>query len=98
MKKGLLIVVAIIVTILLGVCIFYNIALSPLEKSIEGADKKIVRVNIKEGMGISQIASLLEKEGVIKSADAMKIYSKLNRIKGHHLIIVFLLKTKLFHI
>ena len=82
MKKGLLIVVAIIVTILLGVCIFYNIALSPLEKSIEGADKKIIRVDIKEGMGLSQIASLLEKEGVIKSAYAMKIYSKLNRIKG----------------
>ena len=82
MKKGIWIIISILVILLLGACIFYNIELSPLEKSVEGADKKIIRVDIKEGMGLSQIATLLEKEGVIKSAFATKVYSKLNRIKG----------------
>ena len=33
-------------------------------------------------MGISQIAELLESSGIIKSADIMKLYSRLNKVNG----------------
>ena len=85
MKKGLLaffVIVVLIIAGIIGVGVFYNTGLSPLEKSSGDADKKIIRVEIKEGMGISQIANLLEKEGIIRSANLMKIYSKLNNVKG----------------
>ena len=82
MKKGLVVIIAIIIVGIVGTCIFYNTGLSPLEKSSGNADKKVVRVEIKEGMGISQIADLLVKEGIIRSANIMKIYSKLNNVNG----------------
>lgn len=82
MKKGLVVFLVIIIIGIIGAFTFYNVGLSPLEKTSGDADKKLVRVEIKEGMGISQIAELLEKEGLIRSADMMKIYSKLNRLKG----------------
>ena len=85
MKKGqgvFLGVISIIILGIVGACVFYNIGLSPLEKTSGDTDKKVVRIEIKEGMGLSQIANLLEKEGIIRSADIMKIYSKLNNIKG----------------
>ena len=82
MKKGLVVFLVIIIIGIIGGVTFYNVGLSPLEKTSGDADKKLVRVEIKEGMGISQIAELLEKEGLIRSADMMKIYSKLNRLKG----------------
>lgn len=82
MKKGLVIVIVIIIAGIIGACVFYNTALSPLEKTSGDADKKYIRVEIKEGMGLSQIADLLEEQGVIRSANVMKIYSKLNKVNG----------------
>lgn len=85
MKKGLmvfLIIIAIIIVGIIGVSVFYNAGLSPVEKTKGDTDKKYIRVEIEEGMGLSQIADLLENEGVIKSANIMKIYSKLNNVKG----------------
>ena len=82
MKKGIVVFLAIIIVGIVGTCIFYNVGLSPLEKSSGDSDKKIIRVEIKEGMGLSQIADLLEEEKVIRSANIMKIYSKLNKVNG----------------
>ena len=45
-------------------------------------ERKVIRVEIKEGMGISQIAELLEEKEIIRNADIMKVYSKLNKVKG----------------
>ena len=82
MKKGLVVFLVIIIVGIIGAFAFYNVGLSPLEKSSGDADKKVIRVEIKEGMGISQIADLLENEGIIRSANIMKIYSKLNKVNG----------------
>ena len=82
MKKGLVVFLVIIIVGIIGAFAFYNVGLSPLEKSSGDADKKVIRVEIKEGMGISQIADLLENEGIIRSANIMKIYSKLNNVNG----------------
>lgn len=82
MKKGLVVFLAIIIVGIVGACVFYNVGLSPLENLSGNADKKVIRIEIKEGMGLSQIADLLEKEGVIRNANIMKIYSKLNKVNG----------------
>lgn len=44
------------------------------------AGENIVRVEIQEKMGTSNIAELLEEKNVIKSAIAMKIYCKINNV------------------
>lgn len=82
MKKGLIVLLVIIVVGIIGVAAIYNIALSPVKKISGDAEKEYIRVEIEEGMGISQIAELLEKSGVIRNADIMKVYSKLNRVTG----------------
>ncbi len=85
MKKELkifLIIMSIIIVGIIGVIIFYNNAISPVKKVASDTDKEFIRVEIKEGMGLSQIAELLESSGIIKSADIMKIYSKLNKVNG----------------
>ena len=69
MKKGLVVFLVIIIIGIIGGFTFYNVGLSPLEKTSGDADKKLVRVEIKEGMGISQIAELLEKGLISRSKD-----------------------------
>ena len=85
MKKGLvifLVIMALLIVGIIGVSLFYNNGLSPVKASSGDAEKEYIRVEIQEGMGISQIAELLESSGVIKNADIMKVYSKLNKVTG----------------
>ena len=85
MKKELkifLIIMSIIIVGIIGIIVFYNISISPVKKSTGEENKEFIRVEIKEGMGISQIAELLESSGIIKSADIMKLYSKFNKVNG----------------
>ena len=85
MKKGLVAFLVIIVMMIIGIIgasVIYNTELSPIEKKSGDGEVKVIRVEIREGMGLSQIAELLEKEGVIRNADFMKIYSKLNNVNG----------------
>lgn len=58
-----------------GIFVWYNTSLKPLNSSKDG-----IRVEIKEGIGVSGIAKLLEENEIIKSALAFKIYCKLNSI------------------
>lgn len=85
MKKGLvvfLIIMALVLVVGIGAFVFYNNAISPVKKSSGDAEIEYIRVEIEEGMGISQIAELLESSGVIKNADIMKVYSKLKKVTG----------------
>ena len=80
-KKVAIILIILIVLILIGVisvCLWYNNNLKPVSK--ENPEKNLIRVEIEEGMGTTQIASLLQENNVIKNATVMKIYSKLNNI------------------
>ena len=84
MKKGLvvfLIFMALVIVGIIGVSIFYNYELSPL-KNASDSEKEYIRIEIEEGMGISQIAELLESSNIIRSADVMKVYSKINKVTG----------------
>ena len=73
--KKLKIVVAVIVVLILGIIIWYKVSLMPVNsKNIENS----IRVEIEEGMRSSKILDLLEKNDVIKSSTAAKIYIKLN--------------------
>ena len=85
MKKGLavfLIFMVIVIMGIIGVSIFYNFSISSVKTSSGDTDKEYIRVEIEEGMGISQIAELLENSEIIRSADVMKIYAKLNKLTG----------------
>ena len=82
MKKFLLIFVLIFVIAVVGVFAWYTNSLSPVKASTGEAEKEYIRVEIEEGMGISQIAELLETSGVIRNSDTMKIYAKLNKVTG----------------
>ena len=81
MKKIIIGVIAAILVIIIGVFAWYNGSLKPVSKvAIE--ENKLIRVEIEKGLGTNQIAKVLEKNDVIKSATAMKIFVALNDIKG----------------
>ena len=73
----IIIAIAVVIIVGIGVVLFwYNSNL----KSVAKENGEIIKVTIEEGMGISSISELLEKNDVIKSATVMKIYSKMNTI------------------
>ncbi len=65
----------------IGLVVWYQGGLKPVSTEPVSEDA-FISIEIKEGMGITQIAELLEQNQVIKSADVMKIYAKINRIEG----------------
>ena len=75
----IIIAIAVVIIVGIGVVLFwYNSNL----KSVAKENGEIIKVTIEEGMGISSISELLEKNDVIKSATVMKIYSKMNKINS----------------
>ena len=81
MKKIIIGAIATILVIIIGVFAWYNGSLKPVSKvAIE--ENELIRVEIEKGLGTNQIAKVLEKNDVIKSATAMKIFVALNDIKG----------------
>lgn len=76
-SKILIVLIVFILICVIGVlcAIFgYKTLLKPVQK-----DSEKVVVTIAEGSGVSAIAEQLEKAGVIQSADAFKVYCKLNK-------------------
>lgn len=73
---GIVIFLLLIIVIVagLGVNFWYKSEIKPVQSNSE----KVV-VEIAGGSGISKIASQLEESGLIKNADAFKIYCKLNK-------------------
>lgn len=79
-KRGIILALILIIVVILIGCgiagvVWYTSNLKPVS-----SNTKVVKVEITEGMGIARIAKELEDNGVIKSADVMKIYAKINRI------------------
>ena len=75
--KILLILVVLFVICIGGIIIAYITYNSSLEQVQQNSEKVVITIN--GGSGISGIATQLEKEGVIKSANAFKIYCKLSK-------------------
>lgn len=75
-RIGMVILLLLIVVIVAGVGVnfWYKSEIKPVQSNSE----KVV-VEIAGGSGISKIASQLEESGLIKNADAFKIYCKLNK-------------------
>ena len=73
---GMVIFLLLIIVIVagLGINFWYESEIKPVQSNSE----KVV-VEIVGGSGISKIASQLEESGLIKNADAFKIYCKLNK-------------------
>jgi len=79
-NKLAIILISILVLVIV-LCIVAFVWYSSNLKSVS-KQSKIVEIEIKDGMGVSRIASLLEENNVIKNANVMKIYVKVNKI-GH---------------
>lgn len=79
-KKIFLILIILGVIIGIGGFFWYSNSIQAVVKS--ETKNNPINVEIEEGMGTSSIANLLEKNNVIKSATAMKIYVKLNNISS----------------
>ena len=77
-KKIVIISIAVIVILIFcavaGILTWYKMGQSPVSKETG----HVIRVEIEEGSGVVSIANLLEQKNVIKSANVMKIYMKLN--------------------
>ena len=86
MKKVLNILLVIIIVLVLaagGVFLYLkNWYESSLKSVNENGKGKQIEVEIKKGTSTANIAALLEKNKVIKNADAFKIYLKLNKEKN----------------
>jgi len=81
-RRVWLLVLSIIVAILglsaLGATIWYKQMLSPFDMHAQ----QTVRINIKEGMGSSDIAKILENRKAIKNSLAFSIYTRLHNSGG----------------
>ncbi len=79
-KKIIIISVTVLLILMIGTIIgifaWYQIGKSPVQK--ENGQK--IRVEIQEGTGMIAIANLLEEKQVVRNANVMKIYMKLNAI------------------
>lgn len=78
MKKIVIVLVIIFVLLIaggIGALVWYNSSLKPLSN-----EENIIRVEIKEGSGISAIAENLEENKIIKNALVFKIYCKMNSV------------------
>lgn len=75
---GVGIVVLLAVIAVVGAIIWYKVNIGAVQKD-EG---QTIRVEIEEGSGTLVIADLLEQNNVIKSANAMKVFVKLNKISN----------------
>lgn len=78
-KIILIAIIVIILAAILNIFVWYTGALKPVSGN-SNLGEKIVRVEIKEKTGTSTIAKILEEKKVIRNADAMKIYCKINNI------------------
>ena len=84
MKSKVVIIIIVLISILIlalgiGGFSWYSSSLKPVS-SVSVEENETIRIEIKEGMGISKIAELLEESNVIRSANSMKIYAKINNI------------------
>ena len=70
------IVIAIIVVIVGGFT-YYNVNLQAVSKNSETVD-----VTIAEGMNVSKIINLLNKNGLIKNTNVFKLYVKINKVSN----------------
>ena len=70
------IVIAIIVVIVGGFT-YYNVNLQAVSKNSETVD-----VTIEEGMNVSKIINLLNKNGLIKNTNVFKLYVKINKVSN----------------
>lgn len=75
-SKVLLIFIILFILIVVGI-VSANIVYKSLLKPVQSNSEKVT-VTISGGSGISTIATQLENEGIIKSAMAFKVYTKLN--------------------
>lgn len=75
---SLAVIFAMIIIFIIGSFIWYKMGTKPVQKEAG----QVIRVEIEEGSGTVAIAELLEQKQVIKSANAMKIYVKLNNIQS----------------
>ena len=74
-KKIVVVLIGIIVFVGIVMVIMYKSSFKPVSKN-----SNLISVEIKEGAGISGIASLLKENKVIRSKTAMIIYSRLNDV------------------
>jgi len=56
---------------------WYNSNLKPVS---DAENKSIIEVNIEEGIGVTGVADVLAENKIIKNADVMKIYVRINKI------------------
>ena len=81
MKKIIIGAIGLILAVIIGILVWYNVSLSPVSsKKVE--ENEVIRVEIEKGLGTNQIAKVLEKKDIIRSAAAMKIYTSLNDVKA----------------
>ncbi len=83
-NKRKIIIICIAVILIIGICTiigmftwYYNGM-----KAVQKENGQTIRVEIEEGSGTVAIAELLEQSHVIKSANVMKIYTKINHIQS----------------
>jgi len=71
----LVIIMVICVLSLIGAFAWYKSSLKPLSN-----EKSNIRIEIEEGTRVAKIAKILQDNGIIRNADVMKIYLRINGI------------------
>ena len=86
MKKIIIGAIGLILAVIIGILIWYNVSLSPVSsKKVE--ENEVIRVEIEKGLGNNQIAKVLEKNDIIRSA-TYKTYVPLFTVALIYLVMV----------
>lgn len=75
---SLIAIIIVVILAIIGAIVWYQNG----TKAVAKENGENIRVEISEGMGTIKIAELLAEKNVIKSADVMKVYVKMNHVEN----------------
>ena len=80
-KKIVIIVLSILFVLMIGAAISVVVWYQYGTGAVSKGDGEVIRVEIVEGTGTAAIAQLLKEKNIIRDANVMKIYAKLNHVQ-----------------
>ncbi len=81
-KKIVIIVLSILFVLMIGAAISVVVWYQYGTGAVSKGDGEVIRVEIVEGTGTAAIAQLLKEKNIIRDANVMKIYAKLNHVQS----------------
>lgn len=82
-KKNIILIVILAVVVVIGAVIIGGSAyVSSLNKPYDLENENLIVISVPSGSSTSEIGSILQENGIIKSADGFKLYGRIKKYDG----------------